>query len=84
MTRDLVKFCHGLQYSDLPQDRIRKIKCLLFDFIGVGIAASRYDSSKVIIDFVRGTKGKGTITGTAVGTSASFATLANCPNFGEG
>ena len=76
-TKDLVKFCHELEYSDLPQDVIHKAKYLLLDFIGVATAGSRCDSSKTIIDFVHETKGDSTIIGTEVGASPSLAALAN-------
>ena len=76
-TKDLVKFCYGLEYSALPQNVIQQAKYLLLDFIGVATAGSRCDSSKVIIDFVHETKGDSTIIGTEVGTSPSFAALAN-------
>ena len=77
VTKDLVRFCHQLQYSELPEDVIHKAKYFLLDFIGVAIAGSRSDSSRVIIDFVSEAKGNGTVIATGVGTRFEYAALAN-------
>jgi len=77
VTKDLVKFCYELDYSDLPQDVTRKAKYFFLDFIGGTIAGSRHDSSEAIIEFVRETKGDSSIIGTEVKTSLAFAALAN-------
>jgi len=77
VTKDLVRFCCELDYSDLSQDVIQKAKYFFLDFIGGAIAGSRCDSSEIVIAFVHETKGDSTIIGTRVGTSPSFAALAN-------
>jgi 2-methylcitrate dehydratase PrpD len=77
VTKDLVKFCYGLESSDLPRDVIQKAKYFLLDFTGVAAAGSKCDSSKIITDFAHETKGDSTIIGDKVGTAPYLAALAN-------
>jgi len=80
ITQELVKYCSGLRFSQLPEEVIDRVKYLFLDFIGVACRGSQEDSSKTIYRFVRETiQGfqNGEIIGTKQKAPYLYAALAN-------
>lgn len=78
-TELVARFVSGLAGSAIPEEALRRAKLALLDCAGVAVAGARFDSSRIILDFVRECGGapQATVLGTSIRTSAADAALAN-------
>ena len=78
ITQDLAKYCSELEYRQLPEEGVDRVKYLFLDFIGVAIRGARSESSKSMYRFVREMgKGNGVIIGTKDKAPHIYSALAN-------
>lgn len=80
-TATLAKFASELRYEDLPSEVVEQAKCVLEDFIGISLYASRHTPWGVTIaEFVANEsngRGPSTVIGWGTKATASRAALAN-------
>ena len=78
ITQGLAKYCSELEYRQLPDEVVDRVKYLFLDFIGVAIRGARSESSKSMYRFVREMgKGNGVIIGTKDKAPHIYSALAN-------
>ena len=78
ITQDLAKYCSELEYRQLPEEGVDRVKYLFLDFIGVAIRGARSESSKSMYRFVREMgKGNGVIIGIKDKAPHIYSALAN-------
>jgi len=80
ITQELVRYCHGLRFHQLPGEVVDRVKYFFLDFIGVACRGSQEDSSKSMYRFVRemGGRRQGTvIIGTRERAAPMYSALAN-------
>ncbi len=78
ITQDLAKYCSELEYRQLPEEGVDRVKYLFLDFIGVAIRGARSESSKSMYRFAREMgRGKGVIIGTKDKAPHLYSALAN-------
>lgn len=53
ITQELAKYCHGLNFRQLPEEVIDRVKYFFLDFIGVACRGSQEDSSQSMYRFIR-------------------------------
>ena len=53
VTEELVDFCVGLTYKDLPPRVIDKVKYHTLDFVGVAARGSLVDSSQIVYGLIK-------------------------------
>ena len=79
-TKELTKRCYDLNYNDLPEEVIDRVKYLTLDYLGVAARGSLGESSAPILNFVsnRGMVGEGSVViGTDLKADPTYAALAN-------
>lgn len=80
LTKEIILRCHDLNYNDLSDDVIDRIKYLLLDYIGVAARGSMSDSSIPILRLVQDldkTADGAVVIGTHIKVSPPYAALAN-------
>jgi 2-methylcitrate dehydratase PrpD len=80
ITAELVDFCQGLKYEELPPDIVDKVKYYALDFIGVAARGSLEEAGKAVFAMVSDLypqPGSSVVIGTNIKTAAPFAALAN-------
>jgi 2-methylcitrate dehydratase PrpD len=80
ITRKLVDFCQGINYTDLPPEVIDRTEYLTLDFLGVASRGSMVESTKAMYGLVRdlGLDPKGgVVIGTGMRAPYQYAALAN-------
>lgn len=80
ITQELVKYCRGLKFQQLPEEVVDRVKYFFLDFIGVCIRGSQESSSKSIYRFVREMGGRnrgGVLIGTKERAAHLCSALAN-------
>jgi 2-methylcitrate dehydratase PrpD len=80
VTKDLVQMCHDLDYDELPDAVVDRVKYLVLDFIGVAARGALSESSGPVQRFILNLDGdrKGAVViGTHLKASPSYAALAN-------
>ena len=79
-TKELTKRCHALNYNDLSEEVIDRVKYLTLDYLGVAARGSLSESSAPILNFVsnRGMVREGAVViGTDLKADPTYAALAN-------
>jgi len=80
ITRELVKFCCGLKFEEIPPEVRDRTKYFALDFVGVAARGSLENSTRAMYQFIKGmvptTKG-GVIIGTKMRAPYHYAALAN-------
>lgn len=81
-TAILADFVVGLQYEDLPQEVVEKIKSLLYDYLGYTIYSMGEKPAEILLDVTRELDGPGvlkeaTVIGYGYRTNAIQASLVN-------
>ncbi len=80
ITRELVEFCDGVKYENLPPEVVDRVKYHFLDFIGIASRGSLVDSSQIVYRLVRdiGLSPEGAvIIGTDMRAAPEYAALAN-------
>jgi len=80
ITRELVEFCDGVKYENLPPEVADRVKYHFLDFIGIASRGSLVDSSQTVHRLVRdiGLSPEGAvIIGTDMRAAPEYAALAN-------
>jgi 2-methylcitrate dehydratase PrpD len=78
-TESLAQFVSGFDASALPEEALRRAKTAMLDCVGVAVAGARFESSLIVLDYIRECGGapQATVLGTDIRTSAADAALAN-------
>ena len=78
-TGTVADFIVNLKGAAIPAEALRRARLALLDCIGCALAGARYDSSRLLLDFVRDCGGapQATVIGTDLRTSLPDAALAN-------
>jgi 2-methylcitrate dehydratase PrpD len=80
ITQELAKYCHGLNFRQLPEEVIDRVKYFFLDFIGVACRGSQEDSSQSMYRFIREMDHRrhgGVIIGTKERTPHLYSAMAN-------
>lgn len=75
----VAQFVTTLTSASIPQEALRRARTALLDCIGCAVAGARFESSRLLLDFIRDCGGapQATVVGTDLRTSAPDAALAN-------
>jgi len=80
VTKNMVAGCHAVEFSDLPEEVIDRVKYLTLDYLGVAARGSASDSSgpvlRLVKEFGQG-KNDAVIVGTDLRAAPSYAAIAN-------
>ena len=79
ITSDYVEFCLKLTYDDLPSEVVEYVKKLGLDFVGTAAYGTSADSSKTILEYIKGLNVPGdcTVIGAPQRFLQQYAALAN-------
>lgn len=79
ITRDLVYFCAGVKFRDLPAEVVDQCKYLLLDFLGLALRGQSIDSTRTALKFAlaAGCAGNATVLGTDNRLNPAYAALVN-------
>ena len=80
ITRELVEFCDGVKYENLPPEVVDRVKYHFLDFVGIASRGSLVESSQTVRSLIRdiGLSSEGAvIIGTDMRAAPEYAALAN-------
>ncbi|MFD1038983.1 MmgE/PrpD family protein [Virgibacillus byunsanensis] len=79
ITEEIARFCSEVQYNDLTENAIEKVKVAITDTYGVIFTGYHEPVSDLLVKWIKDKQGKGksTILGYQLKTSASYAALIN-------
>lgn len=79
LARSLTAFGNRLKFEDLPAETVDRVRYLYLDFLGVAARGSIEESSRVMLDFIKGLgiPGKGVVIASGYATAHQYAALAN-------
>ncbi len=79
VTEKLASLCSDLEYGDLPPEVVHQVKRCILDWLGVGLAAARHETTCILGDHVRrmGGAAQASILGSGEKVSVEQAALIN-------